>query len=376
MKILTGIDVPFQPFGGSLVFCDNFYSSLPEGVEVRFLTLRPPTAEKWWSIKDVVFLDIEKTRDPAKYPEYVAKLTELVQDQIDEFQPDVIHSQHLNYGLSRAFVDADTTAPRLGLCHGTDVQAASTSDVFRQNLAHICDRLDEIAFPNQIMAGDALAIHPTSTPYSICPYGIPDRFFEPNPKHFTGSKILNVLYAGRLLAWKGPDIAVAAMAHTKENIHLTVIGNEDQAGYLRTMHEIVSRNNLSDRVTFLPQLPRGELLEAFTNYDVMVLPSRRLEAFSLTAVEAQAKGLPVIYSAEGGGLTSTVGDGGIPVNPNTPQALAGVLDAVTANPNRLAAVRQRGFANAEKYRLSASRNRLLELSEELIARGAKTLPRS
>jgi glycosyltransferase involved in cell wall biosynthesis len=375
VKILTGIDVPFQPFGGSLVFCDNFYSSLPDDVEVRFLTLRPPTDEQWWSIKDVVFLDIEKTRDPARYPEYISKLTELVQEQIDEFQPDIIHCQHLNYGLSRAFVDAQTTAPRLGLCHGTDVQAASSSDVFRKNLAHICDQLDEIAFPNQIMADDTLAVHPTTTPYSICPYGIPDRYFHPNPMQFTGSERLEVLYAGRLLAWKGPDIAVEAMAHTKANIHLTVIGNQDQAGYPEQMHEFVKRHGLSDRVTFVPQLPRDELVASFSKYDVMVLPSRRLEAFSLAAVEAQANGLPLIYAA-GGGIESTVGDGGIRLTANTPEVLGRTLDEAYRRPELLANVRRKGLANAEKYRLSVSSERLLRLSRELIARGAKTLPRS
>jgi glycosyltransferase involved in cell wall biosynthesis len=107
----------------------------------------------------------------------------------------------------------------------------------------------------------------------------------------------------------------------------------------------------------------------------MVLPSRRLEAFSLAAVEAQANGLPLIYAA-GGGIESTVGDGGIRLTANTPEVLGQTLDEAYRRPELLADVRRKGLANAEKYRLSVSSERLLRLSRELIARGAKTLPRS
>lgn len=62
MKILTGIDVPFIPFGGSPIICNDWYSSLPRNIHVRFLTLPPNNAEynHWWSMTDVQFLKVEK----------------------------------------------------------------------------------------------------------------------------------------------------------------------------------------------------------------------------------------------------------------------------------------------------------------------------
>lgn len=369
MRILTGIDASFRPFGGSLLCCNDWYSDLPDEVEVRFMALQPPSDEHWWSIKDVVLFDIPRAKSAEDFLPHVAQLRMLVEQQIAEFQPDIIHCQHLNYGLSRTFVDIQTDIPKFGICHGTDVQAATTSPMFHDNLTHICDRLDELMFPNQIMANDFFAVYPRKKEYVINPLGIPDKYYPASltPPSFDGKRRLEVLYAGRLLAWKGADIAVNAMAHVTENMHLTIIGNEDQAGYMESMQADVQEHKLEDKVTFIPQLPRDELLEAFSRYDIMVFPSRKLEAFSLTVIEAQTKGLPIIYGT-GGGIVSTAGGGGIMLEKNTPEYLAKVLDNLYRTPAVLSDLQRKGFENAQNYKLSRSKKHLFELSEELITR--------
>ncbi len=368
MRILTGIDVPFLPFGGSLLCCDDWYSNLPEDVEARFLTLPNPTGEKWWSMEDVVMLDVEKARTPEGFDEYVRRLKVLVQKQIDAYQPDVIHCQHLNYGLSRAFAEIDTAIPRIGICHGTDVQSATHNPFFLENLRYICRAMDAIVFPNTTMYEDFKATFPEEKKHYISPLGIPDRYFSAQRRQlsFKGTGTLRVLYVGRLLAWKGPDIAVEAMSLVRHDMHLTVIGNEDQKGFRQQLLDTVAANNLGERVTFLPQLPRDELLKSFDDYDVIVFPSRRLEAFSLTVVEAQARGLPLIFHP-GGGITNTVGDGGLRLAECTSKSLAASLDYVYQHPDILARLQRKAYANAEQYRLSASQERLFHLSQAFIA---------
>lgn len=369
MRILTGIDVPFAPFGGSLVYCDDLYSNLPEGVEVRFLTLPPPEGqEKWWSIKDVVFLDIQKAKTQDGFLEYVSRLSELVAQQIEEFQPDIIHCQHLNYGLSRAFAELDTTIPRLGICHGTDVQTATANEFFKDNLVKICDAMDLLLFPNQHMSDDFFALYGKQKPSVINPLGIPDCFFSAKNRQltFAGDRPFNLLYVGRLLAWKGADIAIESMTHIKYPFTLTVIGNEDQKNFRQQLHDFVEANHLQERVTFQPQLPREKLLQAFAMYDAIVFPSRSLEAFSLTVVEAQAKGLPVIY-AGAGGIIDTVGGAGLLIPKNTPAGLATLLDNLYEQPNLLAEVQANGYTNAELYRISVSRDNLLKISNHYLA---------
>lgn len=369
MRILTGIDVPFRPFGGSLIVCDDWYSDLPQDVEARFLTLNPPAGQpKWWHIKDVAMLDVEKRFGAQEFPEYVRRLKAAVQQQIEEFKPDVIHAQHLNFGLSRVFADLAVDIPKLGICHGTDVQLATKEPFFKENLQRIGDAMDLLIFPNQNMADDFFKVYGREKICAINSLGIPDRFYKdalPLPA-FDGKRPLKVLYAGRLLAWKGAHVAVRALKHTAHDMHLTVVGNEDEAGYKASMLDVVRENQLQDRVTFKDQMPREALLHSFADFDVMVFPSSSLEAFSLAAVEAQAAGLPIVVHVGGGGIADTVGDNALLIDQNTPERLAETLDTIYEHSQLLADLQAKGRANAEKYRLSASRERLLELSRQLL----------
>jgi len=371
MKILTGIDVPFQPFGGSLLCCNDWYSDLPNDVEVRFLTLHPPEGQvKWWDIKDIVMLDIIKRRGADEFPRYTAELAEVVREEIDKYRPDVLHCQHLNYGLSRVFAEASIGIPKIGICHGTDVQLATSHPFFLENLKIICDAMDVLVFPNQNMADDCLAVYGKKKEYVINPLGVPDRFYTPqtHPIRFKGAGQLRVLYAGRLLTWKGAHIAVQAMKHITRDIHLTVIGNEDEAGYVNNMQAFVEAHRLKHLVTFKPQLTREKLLKSFDQFDVIVFPSIALEAFSLTVVEAQLKGLPVVFG-KAGGIVNTVGDSGVPLSEVTPNALAKALDSIYDHPEMLRDTQKRGFTNAAKYRLSKSQNNLLTISKRLLHPG-------
>jgi glycosyltransferase involved in cell wall biosynthesis len=368
VRILTGIDVPFKPFGGSLLCANDWYSNLPEDVEVRFMTLPPPEGiEKWWTIEDVVMLDIEKVYAPEAFRGYVDELKKLVQKQIDDFKPDIIHCQHLNYGLSRAITELQLDIPLIGICHGTDAQIATQYPFFKDNLDYICDNLDLLVFPNETMKDDFFKVYGKEKSYVINALGIPDQYFEGTQRgaSFDGKRQLKALYAGRLLAWKGTDIAVESMKYISNNVSLTVIGNEDQKNFKDDLLTFVKANQLENRVSFKNQLPRNELLTTFLNYDVIVFPSRSLEAFSLTVVEAQVKGLPVIFNP-GGGITDTVGNAGIIITENTPEGLAKLLDAVYKKPEMLVKMRNAGYENAEKYRASASQARLFTLSKELI----------
>jgi glycosyltransferase involved in cell wall biosynthesis len=367
MKILTGIDVPFIPFGGSLLCSNDWYSNLPKDVEARFLTLAPPPGEqKWWDVKDVVMLDVAKKRGEAEFPGYIAELEKTVRQQIEEFKPDIIHCQHLNYGLSRVIADINTSIPKIGICHGTDVQIATEQPFFKQNLKIICDAMDLLLFPNQNMADDFFAVYGKAKNHIINPLGIPDTYYRAAaPVAFDGNSKLNVLYAGRLLSWKGADIAVQAMRHVTKDIHLTVIGNEDEPGYKNKMVAFVDKYGIGQSVSFKDQLTRDELLEVFSQFDVIVFPSTGIEAFSLTVVEAQARGLPVVASPAGG-IVNTLGNGGILLRENTPMQLARTLDSLYDNPRRLSDMQAHGYANAEKYRLSNSQKRLFDISRQLV----------
>lgn len=366
MKILTGIDIPFNPFGGSPIIVDDWYSNLPSDIEVLFLTM-PSTHNKWWSMKNVRFLHTPKTRDPQLYPAYIEKLTQEVASIIDEFNPDIIHMQHLNYGLSRSFANQKySNIPKIGICHGTDVQITKSNPFFMDNMIKIVDSATHLVFPAQNMANDFFETYKSKVPYSIIPHGIPKRAFDIENIHKKG-KTLKFLYAGRLNHYKGADIAVEALAHVVANVNLDIIGGEDENGYIVKLLKIIHDHKLEKKVTISPQISRTDLWNRFNEYDAIIIPSRELEAFSLTAIEAQAHGLPVIYG-NGGGIVDVVGQSGILIHDNKPKTLAKIIDMIARDPVILKEYSDRGLTNAKNYTIDRQIQKLINLSKKYAKR--------
>lgn len=364
MKILTGIDIPFNPFGGSPIICDDWYSAMEKEHDILFLTMPPTVDKQWWKMSNVHFLSTEKIRDPQGYPTYIKSLSKEIEKIIKSFEPDIIHLQHLNFGLSRAFVEIKSDIPKIGICHGTDTQVAQKYDFFKNNLIEITDQVDHLVFPAKNMMSDFFEVYEKEKPFSIFPHGIPDRFFDSHKLH-QQEKTLRLLYAGRLNTYKGADIAVESLSYVNTDVILDVIGNEDEPGYMDKLKEIVQSNSLENIVSFYPQISREELVEKYSQYDAILIPSRYLEAFSLTSIEAQSRGLPVIYG-NGGGISNVVGESGYLIEDNKPQTLAKIIDEINMNRNLLGELRNKGYINAENFRLSKQIESLLELSTKLI----------
>lgn len=365
MKILSGIDIPFNPFGGSPIICDDWYSNLPEGTEVRFLTM-PSTTKKWWRMPNVQFLETVKVRDPKFYPDYIKELNKEVVEIINEYKPDVIHMQHLNFGLSRSFVEVAPTIPKIGICHGTDTQGAKQFDFFRANLIEIADKSDVLVFPAEIMTQDFFSVYGKEKAYEVIPHGLPPTAFSKHVVH-KPEDTFKFLYAGRLNHYKGADIAVEAMSYLDFPAILNVIGDEDETAYKAKLEEIIGRLKIEDKVTLHPKILREQLWNRFSDYDAILIPSRSLEAFSLTAVEAQARGLVVIYG-NGGGIKNVVGDSGICIEDNTAFTLADKLKRIQSDRSILDTYRKLGYKNAQKYKLENQVTALLDLSQKLIDR--------
>jgi glycosyltransferase involved in cell wall biosynthesis len=129
------------------------------------------------------------------------------------------------------------------------------------------------------------------------------------------------LFAGRLLAWKGAALAIAAIRLLPE-WNLVIIGSGPDEPRLR---RLVRDRGIEDRVLFVPPVPRDELLRRMTeDADVLLFPSMHDEAGWVVA-EATRCGLPVVCLDVGGPPLL----GGFPVAPGTPRGTASALAAAT-----------------------------------------------
>jgi glycosyltransferase involved in cell wall biosynthesis len=118
------------------------------------------------------------------------------------------------------------------------------------------------------------------------------------PRTAPGTPPLPVLFAGRLDATKGADLAVGAIART-EAVALTMAGGGDPAD-LAAIRALIEHLGVADRVRLAGELPRDEVAALMRASEVLAMPGRVEEAFGLVYVEAMAAGAVAVGTATGG----------------------------------------------------------------------------
>ncbi len=148
-----------------------------------------------------------------------------------------------------------------------------------------------------------------------------------------------VLYAGRLIPWKGVQYALTALAGVPGAV-LLVAGDGHYRGALE---EQAGQEGVAGRTHFLGNVPHGDLPRLLGISDVLVATSFASETFGIALVEAQSCGVPVVASRFGG-FPEVVQDGvtGLLVPPQDPRALAGALRELLADPARRQEMGQAG----------------------------------
>jgi glycosyltransferase involved in cell wall biosynthesis len=106
-----------------------------------------------------------------------------------------------------------------------------------------------------------------------------------------------VLFIGRLHHKKGLDLLIAAfdrLRSTRPDARLLIAG-PDADGYGAKVRGWVRDRGLDDLVLFAGMLEGGDVVQAYVDADVFVLPSYS-ENFGMTVVEAMACQTPVVIS--------------------------------------------------------------------------------
>lgn len=113
------------------------------------------------------------------------------------------------------------------------------------------------------------------------------------------SSRLELLFVGRLLAWKGIHLVLAALAQVKANadqIRLTVIGSGKDLSRLKKLSE---KLGVADKVHWIPWMDRLQLLQTYPSYDLFTFTSLH-DSGGAAVLEALAHGLPVVCLDLGG----------------------------------------------------------------------------
>ncbi|MHB1310873.1 MAG: glycosyltransferase [Gemmatimonadaceae bacterium] len=152
---------------------------------------------------------------------------------------------------------------------------------------------------------------------------------------------------GRLSPWKGQHSAISALQRLPADCHLCIVGaplfGEDD--YEAELRALATTLGVAARVHFLGF--RDDVAPLMKAADVVVHASTLPEPFGRVVVEGMLAGRPVVATAAGG-VAEIVTEGvtGMLVKPGSPDALAGAVERLRADPLRAAAMAAAGNAHA------------------------------
>ena len=179
---------------------------------------------------------------------------------------------------------------------------------------------------------------------------------------------LDLLYLGRLVDFKGPDLTLRAFEIACDrglDGRLTFAGDGPMRAELERLRDASPHR---DRIRLLgaTDAATGERLrhaaDLFVAHHRLGPDTRQEEAFGVSYVEAMADALPIV-TARSGALPETVGPaGGVLVEPGDVEAQAGTFLELADDPARRAALGAAGHARAsEHYTTALERRRLRDL---------------
>lgn len=121
---------------------------------------------------------------------------------------------------------------------------------------------------------------------------------------------------------------------------------------------------LGEHLKWLEDVPHEDLPTLYSAASVLCLPSF-YEGFGFPPLEAMACGTPVVV-ADRASLPEIVGDAGLLIDPERPASIADTLCKVLTDSALAAGLREKGFAQAAKFRWQDTARQVLGVYEKVI----------
>lgn len=315
------------------------------------------------------------------YPGYFVPLFPSDQsDLIRKLKPDVIHIRGVAFMAVKALIAS----------HNTGVPTVLTYDTM---VTDVIEQYSPIKLPKNVLVGgaskyirfllkrpDAVAVPTPSTGreltevigarprrMEVIPTGIDTDHFSRSDAgpairekySLTGKRI--VIYVGRLSYEKNIDLLIRSMKLMDEDVVLMVVG-QGPAG--DSLHELVEKEGLSDRVVFTGYIFDQALVDHYSCADAFASASV-FETQGFTVQEAMSCGLPVACG-NGRAFTDFIvnGENGYLFD-LTEEDCARAMNLALNAPED---VRERSKETALAYGLKPTTERLVKLYEEVISK--------
>jgi glycosyltransferase involved in cell wall biosynthesis len=183
----------------------------------------------------------------------------------------------------------------------------------------------------------------------------------------TGSKI-RILYHGVVSRGRGLEECIASVALWKDEFDLTIRGPSDPT-YLESLREIATRNQVVNRVFFLPPVPMTDLIseasifdvglfviEGYSEQNIQVLPNKFFE-YCMAGLALCVSNLPemrALLDRFSLGLT---------IDAPTPQSIASTIN--TLNAEKIDRFKKKALAAARELCWEKEGIRIIELIRQI-----------
>lgn len=152
-----------------------------------------------------------------------------------------------------------------------------------------------------------------------------------------------------------------AQQSTKITMMLAIAGGKGWM-YEETQN-LVAELKLENKVRFLGRVSESELITLYSLADIFAFPSF-FEGFGIPPLEAMACGSPVITSNTSS-LPEIAGNAALLVDPHDIHAISQAITEVMENETLREDLRQRGYAQAQRYTWSQAATKMLSVYQQL-----------
>lgn len=231
--------------------------------------------------------------------QYDDAFSKAIEEEIRQFKPDVIHSQHI-WIISGILNRYDV--PYVITSHGAEFITYKRTDIFDHygfDAVNGCQKIIAISKDNIKDINDKFPNAENKIDFIKNGYNSKEFYIEElNKKEILEKLSIEkeyekiVLFVGRISKLKGIDVLLnAAQEYENEKTLTLIVGDGD---FKEELNDLKEKLNLKN-VVFLGSKEHNELRELYNIADVLVLPSRK-EALPLVALEAMACGTPAIVT--------------------------------------------------------------------------------